>query len=132
MNLISDQDFELWKGERNLAENVLFGTKTSYIGLRLRSRPGAFYLTEKELVHWSYSPKDCELAILEKEIKIVIPIKEVSSIHIEKLPILWRIAFIGAKWVVKIKSSRETEAIILYEQPDHFAKAANDLGLVCV
>ncbi len=132
MNLISDENFEKWKEQRNIEGDVLFSTKNSYIGLCFRSRPGAFYLTDKELVHWSYSPRDCAMAAFEKEVKITIPIDNISIIRIEKLPFLWRMISLGAKWVVKVETSNLTKEIILYEKPDLFSGAINKLGLQCV
>jgi hypothetical protein len=67
MDFIKPKNFHKWKLKRGLSDDVLFGTAQSYYGKNLRSRLGAFYLTEDELVHWSYDSKDESAAIFEKK-----------------------------------------------------------------
>ncbi|WP_156035161.1 hypothetical protein [Microbulbifer sp. HZ11] len=117
MKLMGKEKFRQWKEERNIPENVSFGTSRAYYGLCFRSRPGALYIDRESIVHWSYGPSDCSAAMFEKEIKISIPLESVKSVKVEKLSFWWKLAFMGAKWVVKIETDSDLQEVVLYEDP---------------
>ncbi|WP_444944057.1 hypothetical protein ACJJIK_02200 [Microbulbifer sp. ZKSA006] len=117
MKLMSKEKFRQWKEERNIPEDVSFGTSRAYYGLCFRSRPGALYVDRESIVHWSYSPNDCPAAMFEKEIRIDIPLESIKSVKVEKLGFWWKIAFMGARWVVKIETDSDLQEVIFYEDP---------------
>ncbi|WP_444897878.1 hypothetical protein [Microbulbifer sp. SSSA005] len=117
MKLIGKEKFKQWKEERSIPEDVRFGTSRAYYGLCFRSRPGALYVDRESIVHWSYSPNDCSAAMFEKEIKIAIPLECIKSVEIENLSFWWKIAFMGAKWVVRIETDSDKHEVVLYDDP---------------
>lgn len=132
MNLISDHKFKTWRDKRDITEDVLFGTSNSYFGKCMRSRPGAFFVTAIEITHWSYDPKDSSMAAFEKELKVTTKISEIENIHIEPLNFLWRLAFLGAKWVININTKTGTHKVIVYQNPQAFCDSVKSLGINCV
>ena len=132
LELITDKNFKKWSNSRELPSEVKYSTRRSYIGLRLKSRPGVLFVTPEEVIHWTYDSKYCALAMFEDEIVVRIGIKDIDGFEITKMNIFWRIAFMGAKWLVRIRAGHKGENIIFYENPDEFVRVLKGLNIECV
>ncbi len=130
MGGMKPNNFTAWRKSRGLADEIPFGTDRSYYGKCLRSRLGALFLTNDELVHWSYDPKDAQYAIFEKEIKISIPLETIKHIKVKELSLFWRIMFMNPKAYIKITTkNNEHHEIILYEDHLRLFETLSSFGI---
>ncbi len=127
--VIRRQRYERWcqKHGLNLAA-ALFEIETAYINLKIRSRPGALILFERDLVHFSYSWTDTLWAIFEPSIKVTIPIGEIAAFKRETLSTSWNAAFMDPESAFSIRTTGgDTHTLILQRDGNSFERALSTL-----
>ncbi|MBI1335219.1 MAG: hypothetical protein GC165_20330 [Armatimonadetes bacterium] len=79
--VITDKKWKKFCEAKSLpVDDAKFVLDTCYLGLTLRSRPGTLIVTEKELIHYSYSFTDTIFAIFEPSEKVTIPFADIAYV----------------------------------------------------
>ncbi|TLD70265.1 hypothetical protein FEM03_13855 [Phragmitibacter flavus] len=90
--VINQSKWPVWCAKKALPmQEASFALETCYYGAGWRTRPGTLLLTDKELIHHSYSWRDTHYAMFEPSLRVTIPMIDVAHVAPLRLKFGWRL-----------------------------------------
>lgn len=125
MNVITDIAFMTWCEKHGYdLDSAYFYAQTCYMGRTIRSRPGALFLFQNELIHHSYGWKDTWWAVFEPSVQVRLPVETISEIKRSQLSVIWSTMFMTPESAFTVTTTdARVDWLMLYRGGAEFERA---------